>query len=133
MHRIASAKPEGVFPGELLRELPSEELLGPGRSAHPQRDRSQVRLEEELEDEEAAALPLDGDEACQSLDPLPTPGEDELVSVLQLPHAFAAAEEIARDLLSRRERCPPSESSQAMGNRFAVRLVSVLMVSTSSR
>lgn len=45
----ASAEVEGMFPGELLPELPREELLGPGRFPHPQRDRSQVRLEVELE------------------------------------------------------------------------------------
>src|SRR5919107_680987 len=88
-----------MYPGELLRELPREEFLGTGRSPHPQRDRSQVRLEEELEGKEAAALPLFGDEARQSLDPLLTPAKDELVAVLELPHVLACAKELARDIV----------------------------------
>src|SRR5918998_1983391 len=91
-----------MFPGELLRELPREKVLGTGRSPHPQRDRSQARFEEELEGEEPAALPLFGDEARQSLDPLFTPGENKLVSVLEFPHVLAFAEELARYLLPAR-------------------------------
>src|SRR5829696_4407227 len=91
-----------MFPGELLRELPREELLGTRWSPHPQRDRSQIRLKKELEGEEAAALPLFGDEACESLYPLLTLGEDELVAVLEFPHLLASTKELVRDLLSAR-------------------------------
>ena len=84
-----------MFLGELLRELPPEELFGPLLSPHPERNGAQIRFEAELECEEAATLSLFGDEARQSLDPLLTPGKDELVAVPEFPYALASAKKLA--------------------------------------
>src|SRR5215217_3687114 len=95
-------------------ELLSHELLGSLGAAHPQQDRSLPRLEDHLEAEEGAALPLGGHKPHQLLGPLRPSREHELVAIVEFIGSLTTGEELARELLP---ALPLLQIAQAAGYR----------------